>query len=120
MIGVHCFRFGHTPADRGVRAAAHAEEGLPGELSELTERELEMLRLVARNDERRDRNVALPQRSDRKEPVGHVLQKLGLRDRIKPSYARTNADSCDLAPDLWLDILQMHCLRLSNAEIAMS
>lgn len=58
--------------------------GTPGELAELTERELEVARLVAHglsNGEIADRLVVSP--GTVKTHVAHVLQKTGLRDRIQ-------------------------------------
>lgn len=58
--------------------------GTPPELAELTERELEVARLVAHglsNGEIADRLVVSP--GTVKTHVGHVLQKTGLRDRIQ-------------------------------------
>ena len=55
-----------------------------GPLAELSERELEVLRLVgARAVERRDRRGARDLARDGQDARRHVLQKLGLRDRVQ-------------------------------------
>ena len=58
--------------------------GAPAELSELTERELEVLKLIARGPlQRRDRASLFVSEATVKTHVTHILTKLTLRDRVQ-------------------------------------
>ena len=67
-----------------VRAHAGRSPRVPPGLEELTPRELEVFRLLARGPlERRDRGRPRGVRDHREDPRGRVLMKLGLRDRVQ-------------------------------------
>ena len=74
----------HPPPDRGVRAPAAAGLRRTAELSELTERELEVLKLIARGLSNTEiaRTLFLSEATV-KTHVTHILAKLGLRDRVQ-------------------------------------
>ena len=76
---------GHTAAAQGTvpaHAAAHAAAGMP--IDDLTEREREILRLIARGDNNREIGEALfITEGTVKNHVSNILSKLGLRDRTQ-------------------------------------
>jgi DNA-binding NarL/FixJ family response regulator len=64
--------------------AAPASDGVPAPLAELTAREVEVLRLVARGLSNAEIATELILGENTiKTHVGHVLNKLGLRDRVQ-------------------------------------
>ena len=74
----------HPPARRAVRAARRGPPAVHGDLSELTPRELEVLRLLARGLSNAELAAQLTlSEATVKTHVGRILAKLQLRDRVQ-------------------------------------
>ena len=73
-----------VPAGSGPGARPRAESGAPPGLATLTDREREVVALVAAGTvERRDRGAAGGQPADRQDPVSRAMTKLAAMDRAQ-------------------------------------
>ena len=74
----------HPPPDRGVRRVAAADREPEGAIEELTPRELEVLKLIARGLSNAEiAEELIVSGTTVKTHVARILLKLGLRDRVQ-------------------------------------
>ena len=84
LTGTRCWPRRHAGGGRGICAEFPRRPELAALLEDLTPRELEVLELLARGHSNGEIATALTvSEAIVKTHVGHVLMKLGLRDRVQ-------------------------------------